>query len=476
MENRKKQTDYQRITNDDLGRVMPNAKEFENVVIGALMIEKQSFEIAKEIISAEMFYEQKNEMIFNAMQALCLAKRPIDMVTVVEQLRADGNLESVGGVFFVAQFTTKVVSSANMEYHCKIIKQQYVKRQFIKLCFQYADMAFSEANDIGDILYENSKNIEALQESMIGKRDVKPLNEILKMSTEAMYERKEKADKGIQPGITTGLSELDRKTGGWQKSELIILAARPAMGKTAMALHFAKRAAEKGVPVVMFSLEMSDVSLGNRLLLSETSINPDLFKLGKLSQQDTIAIEKAVGHLYNYPIYVDSNTLVTMDYIHSCCRLLKKRQKIQMVIIDYLQLAGEKGDKNRNRENEVSQMSREAKLIAKELDVPVILISQLNRDVDKRTSKVPVLSDLRESGAIEQDADMVIFIHRPEYYFNNVPKGYGDLIVAKYRNGYTGKIAFQYNESLTKIYDAENRQEYQTAPLTNCYEPQTVPF
>jgi replicative DNA helicase len=397
--------------------------------------------------------------------------KPIDLLTVIEKLRHLDTLESAGGVSFVAQLSQKIISSAHLEYHCRIIKQQYLRRKFIENCQIDCKMAFDDTEDIDDIFYKHGKDLEILQEIGVGNQNIKPLCEILIESVSEMYLRKEKAEKGIQPGITTGLADLNRLTGGWQKSDLVILAARPAMGKTAMALHFAKRAAKTGTAVAMFSLEMSDVSLGNRFLLSETDVNPNDFKLGKISQEDSAKIEKAVGKMYQYPIYIDSNASVTMSYIHSRCRLLKKRGKCEMIIIDYLQLAVEKGDKNRNRENEVSKMSREAKLIAKELDVPVILLSQLNRDVDKRSNKVPVLADLRESGAIEQDADMVIFIHRPEYYDKNSKNGYGELIIAKYRNGYTGKVLFKYNESMTKIYDYDSRNQSAAMPVNNYHIP-----
>jgi replicative DNA helicase len=310
--------------------------------------------------------------------------------------------------------------------------------------------------------------MEALQETIIGQSDIKPLSEIMNLTVEAMYRRKLLAEKGVQSGITTGLADLDRITGGWQQSDLVILAARPAMGKTAVALHFARKAAEAGAAVAMFSLEMSAVSLGNRLALSQTDVDSDRFRLGKLSREEALDIENAASKLYHLPVYVDSNAAVTMGYIHSRCRMLKKKGKCSMIIIDYLQLAGEKGDRNRNRENEVSQMSREAKLIARELDVPVILLSQLSREVEKRSNKVPMLADLRESGAIEQDADMVIFIHRPEYYDKGAETGYGELIVSKYRNGKTGIVRFKYNESLTRIYDYDTRGYGGVVPATGC--------
>ncbi|MDR0680334.1 MAG: replicative DNA helicase [Dysgonamonadaceae bacterium] len=457
MEKKMKQNFPLSIENE--GRILPQARDLEEAVIAAVLLEKHSLNIAKEIITDEMFYDRPNGIIYKAICRLDVENKPVDLLTVIEQLKKEGNLQHIGGVLYLARLTSKVVSSAHLEHHCKIVKQMYLCRKFIEISQYDTGVAFSATEDIDDVLYSHSKKLEALQELAIGKGDIKALCEILNEAVIQMYQRKEKAQKGIQPGITTGLADLNRITGGWQKSDLIILAARPSMGKTALALHFAKRAAKDGTPVALFSLEMSDVSLANRLLLSETDVNPDNFKLGKLSQQDTITIEKAVGKLYNYPLYVDSNASVTMNYIHSRCRLLKKRGKCDLVIIDYLQLAGEKGDKNRNRENEVSQMSREAKSIAKDLDVPVILLSQLNRDVDKRTKKIPVLADLRESGAIEQDADMVIFIHRPEYYDLRTEKGYGELIISKYRNGYTGRIPFKYNESLTKIYDFDAKKQ-----------------
>lgn len=439
------------------GRVMPHAQEFEEAVIGALLLENEAFGRAGEIVTAEMFYDRRMGIVYEAACRLAAGFKAIDMLTVAEQLRSDGLLEEAGGMSGIARLTDNVVSSAHLEYHCRIIKQQYIRRRFIEICLLDSSLAFDETEDIDDILYENSKRMEALQEAVIGQSDVKPLCEILNRTVEAMYIRKSLAESGIQPGIATGLADLDRITGGWQKSDLIVLAARPAMGKTAMALHIAKKAAQAGTAVAMFSLEMSDISLGNRLILSETDVDSDRFRLGKLSSQEAQEVENAASRLYRLPVYVDSNAAVTMGYIRSRCRMLKKKGKCNLVIIDYLQLAGEKGDKNRNRENEVSQMSREAKLIARELDVPVILLSQLSREVEKRHNKMPVLADLRESGAIEQDADMVIFIHRPEYYDRNAEKGYGELIVSKYRNGKTGIVKFKYNESLTRIYDYDTR-------------------
>ncbi|GAB6013466.1 replicative DNA helicase, partial [Viscerimonas tarda] len=408
--------------------------------------------------------------VYEAACRLAAGYKAIDMLTVMEQLRSDGLLEEAGGGYGIARLTNSVASSAHLEYHCRIIKQQYIRRKFIEICLMDSSLAFDETEDIDDILHGNSQRMETLQEAVIGQGDVKPLSEILSLTIEAMYRRKAQAEKGVQPGITTGLADLDRITGGWQKSDLIILAARPSMGKTAVALHFARKAAEADAAVALFSLEMSDISLGNRLLLSRADVDGDKFRIGRLSGQETMEVENAAAKLYSLPVYVDSNAAVTMGYIRNRCRILKKKGQCSLVIIDYLQLAVEKGDRNRNRENEVSQMSREAKLIARELDVPVILLSQLSREVERRNNKIPVLADLRESGAIEQDADMVVFIHRPEYYDRNAEKGYGELIVSKYRNGKTGIVKFKYNESLTRIYD------YDTKGYGNMFPAAGTPF
>jgi replicative DNA helicase len=460
---------------------MPQATDFEEAIIGAVLIEKQSFETASLIVSPEMFYNRTYELIYRTVAELNAERTPVDLLSVIERLRKNGNLEEVGGVSFVARLSQNFVSSAHLEYHCRIVKQKYLGRKLIDICFNNSKLAFEDTEDISDLLFSAGDELRALQELGVGKMNSKPLCELLKTSSEKLDERIELAKKGIQSGIATGLADLNRVTGGWQKSELIILAARPAMGKTAMALHFAKSAAKTGIPVAMFELEMSDVKLSDRLILSETNVVPENYRLGRVTKEEYTEVQKAVGKLYDYPIYVDSNTSVKMEYIYQRCRILKQQGKCEMVVIDYLQLAGEKGDKNRNREQEISQMTRQAKLIAKELDIPVILLSQLNRSVETRSDKRPMLSDLRESGAIEQDADMVIFIHRPEYYSENAEKGYGELIISKYRDGATGIIKFRYNESMTKIFDWDYRGQSLQQPaksnveVKNYYEPGT-PF
>ncbi len=441
---------------------MPHATDIECVVIGALMLESRSFTQISTILTAKMFYELKHEIIYNAISGLHRENKAVDMLTVMQYLQSTGVTEVLATD--IASFASSVVSSAHIVEHALIIKDKYIQRCTIELCEDIKRKSYESIEDVHDLLFSAGNQFDELQEKLIGNTDIKHISPILGKSLAEMYERVEKAEKGIQPGINAGLADLNRITGGWQNSDLIVIAARPAMGKTAMAIHFAKSAARQNIPVAMFSLEMSDVSLANRLILSETNIDPDNFKLGRLSQDETIEAEKASGVLSQYPLYVDDNPAVSMSYIRSRCRLLHKQNKCSLVIIDYLQLTSETGEKNRNREQEVAQMSREAKVIAKELNLPVLLLSQLSRAIEARADKKPQLSDLRESGAIEQDADLVMFIHRPEYYGvsvtdsnGNAIQNYGELLIAKNRNGSTSTVKFTHNGSLTKIFSYDYR-------------------
>lgn len=466
-------------SSEQTGRLMPQARELEEAILGALFLEKQAFETASEIVSAESFYDKAHELIFTACAELNRESKPIDLLTVVNQLRKNGTLESVGGVSCIAQLSQKVISTAHLEYHCRIVNQKHLARKAIEVMSEMIGKCFDETNDIDDVISEISMKIEKIQEASIGKFESKQLNQVMKKSVSEMYERINKYQKGIQSGVNTGLADLNRVAGGWQKSNLVIIAGRPSMGKTAVALHFAKSAARTGIPVVVFELEMSDVKLSDRILLSESNVDPNDYKVGKISLNDAKTVESAVGKLYNYRIEIDSNPVVNMDYIRNRCRMLKKQGKCEMVILDYLQLVEDSGNKDSIREQEVARMSRKAKLLAKELDIPILLLAQLNRKCEDRTStKKPMLSDLRESGAIEQDADMVIFIYRDEYYNKNAPKGQGNLIIAKYRDGYTGEIDFCYNESMTKIFDCDRMgQSQQAIEIKNYHEPQEkTPF
>ncbi|MDR1097297.1 MAG: replicative DNA helicase [Tannerella sp.] len=440
------------------GYIPPSAPEIENVILGALLLEPGAYAEIEGFLSDEDFYVPKNATIFHAIESLHKAHEAIDMLTVREKLKATGKLAESGGDPYIAELTGNIAQAANIVHHAKIVKQKSVERQIILLSHQ-ATKKIYDLEDIDGIMTWQRREIERLQECMSGNTATRHISVSVKKAITEMYLRREHNAQGKSTGITTGLSNLDGITGGWKKSDLIIIAARPAMGKTAFALHLAKCAAASGHPAAMFSLEMSDVSLADRLLLSESSVNACAYRTGKLSAADTVEIEKAAGILHDLPIHIDDSESATMPYIRSVARRLNRQGQCEIVIIDYLQLAeGEKG-KNTYREQEVSRMSREAKRMAKELNIPVILLSQLNRESEKRTDKRPGLSDLRESGAIEQDADMVCLLHRPEYYnrsldINGVEVHNGiEFIIAKYRNGATGSVILQHDGTLNRIFD-----------------------
>lgn len=432
--------------------------DIEQAVLGAILLEKDAFSIVSEMLDSSDFYSESNQVIYETIKELDKDRKPIDMLTIVDALNSKGKLDSIGGAIYIANLTDSIASSVHLNYHAGILKEKAVERKSIESLHK-AIKSIQLGESIGDVLFSIGKNIEAHQEALIGKQSTLHISSSLRESVSNMYDRIKLYEDGKQSGVSTGLKTLNNKINGWQKSELIVIAGRPAMGKTAFLLHFTKVAALDNIAVALFSLEMSNVSLSNRLVLSECDVDVDRFKSGELTTSETNDIEQAAGKLWKLPIYVDDNPSVTMDYIRSKSRVLHRQGKCDMVLIDYLQLATE-SNKGLNREQAISQMSRTAKIIAKELNIPVILLSQLNRSVESREDKKPLLSDLRESGAIEQDADKVIFIYRPGYYGKKVDgddgkpiSNYGQLIIAKNRNGAVGIVGFTHNDSLTKIYD-----------------------
>ena len=443
----------------ELGFIPPSCPELEQAILGAVLLEASAFERVENILADEDFYHTRHGIIFKSAKSLYRQKKPIDIFAIMTELKSAGSLDEIGEMLYLSDLTNLVASSAHIEHHARIIKQKAIERQIINISHQTAKKVY-EGEDIGDVMFWQGKEIEKQQERLIGKHVSNHVSVPIQKSLEQMSLRIELNKQGKHIGITTGLSDLDKITNGWQGSELIVIAARPAMGKTAFALQFAKAAAKTGHPVAMFSLEMSDVSLADRLLLSESGVNAYNFRSGRLSIEDSERIETAAGRLWELPLYIDDNASVSMSYIRSRSRLLKKQGKCDMVIIDYLQLAGEANEKSQYRESIVRQMSREAKIIAKELNVPVLLLSQLNRSNESRADKRPALSDLRESGAIEQDADMVCLIHRPDYYGqelkmndSTVVENGVEFIIAKYRNGATGALILQHDGTLNRIFD-----------------------
>ena len=447
---------------NEMGKLPPQALELEQSVIGALMIEKDAFAIVADLLRPESFYSDQHRHIFEAIRSLSTKDAPIDVLSVTEELRTMGNLELAGGVVYLSELTQRVASAAHLRYHAQIVAQKATARDLIGLACQIEEKGYDETQDVDELMQEAEAGVfEISQRSQ--KRDV---THIFPVITEA-FDRMHKAsqNEGNISGIPSGFTELDKITSGWQKSDLVIIAARPAMGKTAFVLSMAKNiAVDFNIPVAIFSLEMSNVQLVNRLIMNVCEIEGSKIRNGRLTKAEWDKLENNISVLQNAPIYVDDTPGLSVYELRSKARKLVKDKKIQLIIIDYLQLMNANGANFGSREQEVSIISRTLKGLAKELDVPVIALSQLSRAVEKRDSsnsnvdgKKPLLSDLRESGAIEQDADMVCFIHRPEYYKlyddgnGKDLRGLGQIIVAKHRNGATDEIWLRFIGKYTRF-------------------------
>ena len=447
---------------NEMGKLPPQALELEQSVIGALMIEKDAFATVADLLRPESFYSDQHRHIFEAIRSLSTKDAPIDVLSVTEELKTMGNIELAGGVVYLSELTQRVASAAHLRYHAQIVAQKATARDLIGLACQIEEKGYDETQDVDELMQEAEAGVfEISQRSQ--KRDV---THIFPVITEA-FDRMHKAsqNEGNISGIPSGFTELDKITSGWQKSDLVIIAARPAMGKTAFVLSMAKNiAVDFNIPVAIFSLEMSNVQLVNRLIMNVCEIEGSKIRNGRLTKAEWDKLENNISVLQNAPIYVDDTPGLSVYELRSKARKLVKDKKIQLIIIDYLQLMNANGANFGSREQEVSIISRTLKGLAKELDVPVIALSQLSRAVEKRDSsnsnvdgKKPLLSDLRESGAIEQDADMVCFIHRPEYYKlyddgnGKDLRGLGQIIVAKHRNGATDEIWLRFIGKYTRF-------------------------
>ena len=439
----------------DYGRIQPQAPELEEAVLGALMIEKDAYSLVSEILRPESFYEHRHQLIYAAITDLAVNQQPVDILTVKEQLAKRGDLKEVGGPFYITQLSSKVASSAHIEYHARIIAQKYLARELITFTSGIQSKAFDETLDVDDLMQEaEGKLFEISQRNM--KKDYTQINPVISEAYQLIQKAAARAD-GLS-GLESGYTKLDKMTSGWQNSDLIIIAARPAMGKTAFALNVALNAALAGIAVVIFSLEMSNVSLSDRLIISAGDLNAGDYRNARLTNEGEKQMCSAVDQLSALPITIDDTSGLTIGQIKSRAKNLQRKGKCSLVVIDYLQLVNmTAGNKSYTREQEVTQCTKEAKQLAKSLNIPVMLLSQLSRKCEERSDKTPILSDLRESGSIEQDADVVLMIHRPEYYDKNEEKGVGVIRIAKQRDGRSGDIKFRYNESLTRFadYDTE---------------------
>lgn len=441
--------------------VSPQAPEVEEAVIGACLVEQQAITLVADKLRPEMFYVARNEIIFTALLTMYQSGMKIDILTVKEELARRGKLEEIGGPFVIVQLSSKLASSAHIEYHAEIIRQKYLRREMIIGFNKLLASSIDETMDIADTLVAAHDLLDQLEGDFGHNNQMRDMDTLMGDTLTEAAQRAEKSKNGIT-GVTTGLVELDRMTAGLQPGELTVIAARPSVGKTAFALHMARSAAMQGHAVAVYSLEMQGERLADRWLMAVTDINPHRWRAGIMTEEECRAAKEASASLARLNIYVDDSSSVSMEHIRSSARLLKSRHACDMIIIDYLQLCDmtQPGHSNRNREQEVAQASRKAKLLSKELNIPVVLLSQLNRISENRPCGRPELSHLRESGAIEQDADVVMLLYRPalahvevDYESGYPTKGLGVVIVAKQRNGETGNVYFGHNPSMTKIGD-----------------------
>ncbi|WP_044269264.1 replicative DNA helicase [Bacteroides timonensis] len=439
----------------------PQDAELEEAVIGACLVESEAIALIADKLRPEMFYNEQNRMIFTAILSMFRTGKKIDILTARNELASCGNLEKVGGPYNLTRLAARIASGAHLEYHARILRELFIRREVIIGSHKQLAAAADQSVDIMDVLVNMHNLLDRLQGDMGATDSLRAMGQLMEDTLAQVEARIENSRNGIT-GISTGLSGLDELTAGWQRGDLNIIAARPGAGKTAFALHLAKTAATSGYHTVVFSLEMQGERLGDRWLLTATEeVDASHMRRGQLDTGELRQVREASRQLSQLPIHVDDSPVVSMEHVRAVARMLKSKGECDMIILDYLQLCDMKSDQaNRNREQEVAQATRKAKLMAKELDVPVLLLSQLNRMSEGRPDCRPLLSDLRESGAIEQDADMVMLLYRPamhglktEHKSKYPSEGLGIVIVAKHRNGETGDIYFGHNPSLTKMGD-----------------------
>ena len=427
------------------GKIPPQAKELEEAVLGAIMLEKSAFDTVVEILKPECFYLEGHQRIYRTMQSLAHKSQPIDILTVVEELKVRQELEMVGGPYAVTKLTNSVVSSANIETHARIILQKFIQRELIRISGEIIGDAYEDSTDVFDLLDDAESKLFEITNNHL-RKNFDSIDSILVKTIQRIEDLRHKQDEIT--GVPSGFPSLDKITYGWQPTDLIILAARPAVGKTAFALNLARNAAlhpTKPTGVAFFSLEMGSAQLVQRILSAEAEIFMEKIARGRLEEHEMKQLyKKGIDRLAKAPIFIDDTPALNIFELRAKCRRLKNKHNIGFIIIDYLQLMSGAGDnKGGNREQEISQISRALKGLAKELQVPIIALSQLSRAVESRKEgeKIPQLSDLRESGAIEQDADMVMFLYRPEYYgitaneMGESNKGETHVKIAKHRNG-----------------------------------------
>lgn len=447
--------------NLEYGKLPPQAIELEEAVLGAIMLEKHAVISIIDMLKPESFYKETHQKIYAAILDLSSNEKPIDILTVTEELRKREQLEEVGGPFYITQLTSRVASAAHIEYHARIIAQKFIQRELIRVSSEIQGRAFDDTIDVDDLLDFSESQLFEIAEGNIKKETAK-INVLIKEAVHQIEEASKREDS--LSGVPSGFTKLDRLTSGWQNSDLIIIAARPSMGKTAFVLSMARNIAiDHNRPVAFFSLEMSSIQLVTRLIVSESELPSDNIRNGRLSREEWELLEDRIRLFDEAPIYIDDTPAISIFELRAKCRRLKMQHDVQLIVVDYLQLMTGPAEMRGNREQEVSSISRSLKAIAKELDVPIIALSQLNRSVELRSgTKRPQLSDLRESGAIEQDADLVIFIHRPEKYGflededGNSQIGIAEIIISKHRNGPVGDVHLRFKDKFAKFLELED--------------------
>ena len=445
------------------GHLQPQALDIERAVIGALLIDKDAYAVVCENLFPESFYDQRHQLIYAAIRDLSIKEQPVDVLTVTEQLMRSGHLEEAGTPAYIAEISSRVASSAHVEYHARIIAQKFLARQLIQFASDIETKAFDETIDVDDLMQQAEGSLFELSQKNM-KKDYTQIDPVVAQAVKIIQEASKNTD-GLT-GIPCGYHALDDKTSGWQSSDLVVIAGRPAMGKTAFALSMAKNiAADYKVPTAFFSLEMSNQQLVNRLLSNVCEIDGKKILNGQLQQDEWERLDRRVNHLLGAPLFIDDTPGLSVFELRTKARRLVREHGVKIIMIDYLQLMNANGMRFSSRQEEVSTISRSLKALAKDLNVPILALSQLNRGVDSREGiegKRPQLSDLRESGAIEQDADMVLFVHRPEYYHIYQDEngrdlhGMAQIIVAKHRKGATGDVLLTFRGEYTRFENPED--------------------
>lgn len=445
------------IEGEIIGRIPPHSLEAEQSVLGAMILDKEAINTATETIRPEDFYKEANKEIFEAIITLSNKNEPVDLITLSEELKNRGNLENVGGISYLAELSSGVATTANAKYYCDIVEEKSILRRLIKSCDGIMDKSYEGSEEVNAIIEKAEKSIFDITQGR-NNDGFSPISEILLDSFEQIEKRA--ANKGSLTGLTTGFMDLDDKLSGLQKSDLVLLAARPSMGKTALGINIATNAALKAqASVAVFSLEMSKEQLVQRMLSSTAHVNLQNIISGQLNEEEWMQIVGSSTPLSQAKMFIDDTAGISLMEMRAKCRRLKIEKGLDLVVIDYLQLMQMEG-KQESRQNEISAISRGLKALAKEMECPVIALSQLSRAPELRADHRPILSDLRESGAIEQDADVALFLYRDEYYHEDSELvNIGEVIIAKHRNGPTGTVELVWKGEFTKFLNKEPFRE-----------------